>query len=108
MIDRDRDAVAAVSIFEALMRCLMPTDVMSHVDECLKCGGLPRLATRSVVEGWTVYFWVSFCFMLMVRLIITGSCRSMEKSIIFRKSRPPEVHCLQDYVYCAVLIVFSC
>jgi len=73
MIDRDQDAVAAVSIFEALMRCLMPTDVMSHVDECLKCGGLPRLATRNVVEGWTVYFWVSFCFMLMVRLIITGT-----------------------------------
>jgi hypothetical protein len=52
MIERDQDAIAAVSIFWALVRSLMPTDVISHVDECLTREGLPRLATRNVEEGW--------------------------------------------------------
>jgi hypothetical protein len=51
MIERDLDAIAAVSIFWSLVRALMPSEVVSHVEECLKHEGLPRLATRNVEEG---------------------------------------------------------
>jgi hypothetical protein len=51
LIDRDEDAVAALSIFWALVRSLMPLEVVEHVEECLEKEGLPHLATRNVDEG---------------------------------------------------------
>jgi hypothetical protein len=46
MIDRDGGAVAALSIFWALVRALMPSEVVLHVEKCLETEGLPHLATR--------------------------------------------------------------
>jgi len=51
MISRDVDAIGAVSVSWALVCALMPSDVVSHVEECLRHEGLPRLATRNVEEG---------------------------------------------------------
>jgi hypothetical protein len=51
MIERDLNAIAAVSIFWSLVRALMPSEVISYVEECLEHEGLPRLTTRNVEEG---------------------------------------------------------
>jgi len=51
-INRDEDAVAALSIFWALICTHMPVEVVSHVEECLEKEGLPHLATRNVKEGF--------------------------------------------------------
>ena len=51
MIEHDLDVIATVSIFWSLVQALMPSEVVSHVEECLKHEGLPCLAACGVDEG---------------------------------------------------------
>jgi len=48
MIEHNLDVIAVVSIFWSLVQALMPSEVVSYVEECLKHEGLPCLATHNV------------------------------------------------------------
>ena len=62
LIDCDEDAVAALFIFWALVQAYMPSEVVSHVEECLEKEGLPHLATRNVDQGCTpAFILLYFC-----------------------------------------------
>jgi hypothetical protein len=81
LIDRDEDAVAALSIFWALVRALMPSEVVEHVEECLEKEGLPHLATRNVDEGC-----LSSCIPIAVLTFtilqeLVSNCHSVERTI---------------------------
>jgi hypothetical protein len=62
LIDCDEDAVAALFIFWALVQAYMPSEVVSHVEECLEKEGLPHLATCNVDQGCTpAFILLYFC-----------------------------------------------
>jgi hypothetical protein len=52
MVDRDLDAIGALSITWSLVQSVMPSEILDHVDSCLEEADLPRLATRNIEEGF--------------------------------------------------------
>ena len=58
MIDRDNDAIAAMTIMWGLVKSLIPSEVISEVSSRLDDAGMPRIATRNVEPG--------MCFLLII------------------------------------------
>jgi hypothetical protein len=51
MVAHDEDIIAALTIMWALVRSVMPSEVMDGVEKDLEESGLPRLATCNIDEG---------------------------------------------------------
>lgn len=51
MIDRDNDAIAALTIMWELIKGLVPGEVVAEVNQHLKDANMPRMATRNVEPG---------------------------------------------------------
>ena len=55
MVNRDEDAVGAISIAWSLIQSVVPREVLDCVDNSLAESGLPCLATRNLKEGIFYY-----------------------------------------------------
>lgn len=97
MIDRDNDAIAALTIMWELIKGLVPGEVVAEVNQHLKDANMPRMATRNVEPG--MYHFLA----TLKEALISGSRYHFamgEKTYSFPdiERAPPEGYMSHDYV----------
>ncbi|KAJ7845982.1 hypothetical protein B0H14DRAFT_2584443 [Mycena olivaceomarginata] len=51
-VDHDKDVTAAMTLTWAICMSFFPIDLTRSIEKNLQASGLPRIATRSIGEGW--------------------------------------------------------